>query len=95
MLTELFHYTNQVPAPADALSVQCTKKYLEACNKIFERGLLSHEKILSEDSEVLKNIDEGYAFFLNWVESLQKKGNNKLFINNAHTILKLHYEISI
>lgn len=72
MLSELFHYTSQNPSPADALSVQCTRKYLEACSKIFERGLLSHTKVTDESSDVLKSIDEGYLFFLTWLESLVK-----------------------
>ena len=57
----------------DALSVQSTRKYLEGCNKLFERGLLCHTKIKDESSEVLKSIDEGYLFFSNWMESLLKK----------------------
>lgn len=57
----------------DALSVQSTRKYLEGCNRLFERGLLCHTKIKDESSEVLTSIDEGYLFFSNWMESLIKK----------------------
>ena len=37
--------------------------FLEACNKIFEQGLLSHDKVTACDSQVLTNIKEGYQFF--------------------------------
>ncbi len=74
MLTELYHYTTRVPRPSNALSTECTLKYLESCNKIFEKGFLSHEKIMNIDSEVLKNIDNGYMLFSNWLESLITKG---------------------
>ena len=37
--------------------------YLEACNKIFENGFLSHKRIFDMDSEVLKSINDGYKFF--------------------------------
>ena len=70
---ELFHHTSQTPTPMDAQSVQSTRKYLEGCNRLFERGLLCHTKIRDENSEVLKSIDEGYSFFSNWIESLMKK----------------------
>lgn len=42
---ELFHYISQTPTPVDAPSVNNTRKHLEGCNKIFERGLLCHTKI--------------------------------------------------
>lgn len=58
----------------DAPSCQCTRKYLEACNRLFERGLLCHSKIRDESSEVLTSIDEGYLFFSKWIEYLMKKG---------------------
>lgn len=70
VLTELFHYANQSPPPHDAFSVISTRKYLEACNKIFENGFLCHKKIYSSDSEVLVNIQSGFSFFSKWINSL-------------------------
>ena len=47
--------------------MKCTLKYLEACNKVFENGLLSHERVTNLESEVLKSIMEGYNFFVNGI----------------------------
>ena len=70
----MFHYTSQTPTPVDVASTVCTRKYLEACNKLFERGLLCHTKIRDESSEVLASMDEGYTFFSKWIESLMTEG---------------------
>ena len=50
--------------------------YLEACNLIFENGILSHEMICSPESKVLLNIHEGMKWFINWKEELQKEPGN-------------------
>lgn len=44
-----------------------TLEYLEACNKMFENGFLSHDMIKTMDSKVLRSIDEVYSFFTNWI----------------------------
>ncbi len=49
-----------------------TLRYLEACNKLFERGFLSHDRVTSEHSQVLKNIDIGMSFFKEWLDCLKK-----------------------
>jgi len=69
-LGELFHYVKQQPAPTDAGEVECTLKYLEACNKIFENGLLSHDRVFDRNSDILKNVKDGYTFFCSWHQSL-------------------------
>ena len=51
---ELFHYVNQQTPPPDALQVQCTLKYLQACSKIFENGLLSHECVTDVNLTLVK-----------------------------------------
>ena len=51
------------------------RDYLMACNKIFERGLLSHDKITTEDLHVIENIEEGYRYFEKWWESLDQGGD--------------------
>jgi len=66
---------NQQPPPADADQVKCTSKYLEACSKIFEKGFLSHDRVLDKNSNILKNIRDGYAFFRSWHCSLSEATN--------------------
>ena len=48
--------------PNDKCSLELTVQYLQACNKMFENGILSHTAIKSADSVVLHNIDEGFHF---------------------------------
>ena len=54
--------------------MKCTLKYLEACNKVFENGLLSHERVTNLESEVLKVYNGGIQFFCKWHQSLLKPG---------------------
>ena len=54
----------------------CSAEYLEACNLIFENGILSHEMIRSTESQALLNIREGMKQFINWKEELQKEPGN-------------------
>lgn len=76
MLSELhdFCYGNDT-----AKSCQKTLQYLEACSNIFENGFLSHKKVTHMDSPVLKSINEGYCFFVNWINHIRSKG--KIFLN--------------
>ena len=67
MLSELFSYISQDPQPDDTGSVKATLHYLEACNKIFEKGLLSHDK-------VIRSIKQGFSYFAEWHASLSKDG---------------------
>ena len=55
-------------------SVLCTKKFLEACNLIFERGLLDKGGVNSTEHEILQNIDRGYNFFCTWLDTIITKG---------------------
>ena len=48
--------------------------YLEACNKIFENGFLSHKRIFDMDSEVLKSINDGHKFFTSWLDKILEAG---------------------
>ena len=56
-----------------------TLKYLEACHKLFENGFLSHNRIFTMDSDVLKSVDQGYNFFTTWFVELMDKGIVFLF----------------
>lgn len=74
VLSELYGYSHQTPAPRDSNSAKVTLHYLEACNKIFERGLLSHDKVTSSSCQVILNIEEGYQFFTQWLDEIYEKG---------------------
>lgn len=43
-----------------------TGEYLDACNLLFEQGLLSYRRVNNKDSSVLKNIKQGMSFFEQW-----------------------------
>ena len=45
VLTELYSLIPQNPSPPDVATTIETHKYLEACNLIFEKGFLCHEKV--------------------------------------------------
>ena len=68
---------NQQPPLADAPQVELTLKYLEACSKIFEKGLLSHDRVTDTNCAILKSIREGYDFFIKWHHSLTEAGKPK------------------
>ena len=73
-MSELYRYVSENPTASDANSVKLTLKYLEACNKIFEKGLLSHKRITSVDSEILTSIKTGFHYFVSWHKDLAAKG---------------------
>ena len=50
--------------------------YLEAVNKIFEKGLLSHDKVTDGDDEILASISEGLEYFIEWCDEAIENGNN-------------------
>ena len=82
-MSEIFRYITECPEENDA-----RLKYLEACNKLFERGFLSHDRITDMKSDVLKSIDEGFQFFVNW--------SNEILLNGKSTCtLCLHIEINL
>lgn len=45
-------------------------QYLEACNLIFENGILSHDIISSSQSACLANICKGMSWFFKWKEEV-------------------------
>lgn len=49
-----------------------TAQYLEACNLMFENGILSHDVITSSNSNCLENISKGMSWFIKWKEELQE-----------------------
>ena len=73
MLSELFLYVNgNEESVADGL--KAVLSYLEACNKLFENGFLSHGRISNIESEVLKFINNGYRFFTSWLDQILNNG---------------------
>jgi hypothetical protein len=56
VLTEIYSYISSDPKPPDSNETECALKYLEACNLLFEKGFLSHNKVSSHDRQVLMNI---------------------------------------
>lgn len=57
VIAELSEYIQN--NPADAENVEKAIDYLDACRQLFERGILSHEKITSEQSSVLQHMSVG------------------------------------
>ena len=80
VLGELYNYVSQQPPPTDVQHVKLTLKYLEACNKIFENGLLSHDRVTITNRDILISIRKGYDFFCNWHRSLVEAGKNYIHL---------------
>jgi hypothetical protein len=67
---ELCQHTQQSTNLADKV----TLSYLEACSKLFEHGLLSHDRITTVDDKALKNIRDGFKFFEKWLDEIYEQG---------------------
>lgn len=75
MIAELREYSTTTPPPPYAANVALTIQYLEACNILFERGILGHVCIWSGDSPMLlQSIEKGYKFFTSCLDGLLEKG---------------------
>ncbi|XP_068710856.1 uncharacterized protein [Montipora foliosa] len=68
MIAALNEYASEQPQPADTATVSETAKFLHACNLTFEKGVLSHAFISSENSSILKNVKSGWQYFVEWAE---------------------------
>ena len=95
VLSELHAHIHQDPPPSDKVHVEATLNHLEACNRMFERGFLSHDRIMSMDSEIIQNITQGFTFFFLYglMESSRKVRNQ--FHVPMGTILIAHLLIII
>ncbi|XP_014672683.1 PREDICTED: uncharacterized protein LOC106813138 [Priapulus caudatus] len=74
VLAELQSYAEpdeSADTPVDSKHVMATHSYLTACNLIFERGFLSHDKVTNADQHVLENIIAGYDYFETWLQELE------------------------
>lgn len=92
MLGELHWYIHQDPTPDNALMTSETLAYLEACHLLFEQGLLSHERIRSLDSDVLRNISKGYEYFSGWLTSILDKGSYMFIFWNMLIFFMLYLD---
>lgn len=66
----------------DEVSKSChleTAEYLEACNKLFENGILSHNVIKSSSFPVSENMIQGFAYFEQWHHELSESETDKYF----------------
>ena len=66
--------------PPDKENVLKTVEYLDGCRDLFERGILSHEKIADEHSPVLQNMFNGFSFFVGWADYAWEQGEDYLKI---------------
>ena len=55
-------------------SEEAAAKYLEACNLIFEKGLLDHRRVNNLQSPILANIRNGMKYFEEWCNSHSQTG---------------------
>eukprot|EP00733_Pompholyxophrys_punicea_P001526 Pompholyxophrys_punicea_v1_NODE_795_length_1280_cov_4.899756.p1 type:complete len:237 gc:universal NODE_795_length_1280_cov_4.899756:399-1109(+) len=88
-IAELSEYARSVPRPGDNKNILKTIQFLEACENIFEQGILSHAHVNSMDHAVVKNIRSGMKFFSNWANSLTAEGKN---IHDLHQVEFLSWQ---
>ncbi len=74
VISELKEYSTSTPPPPYAANVALTIQYLEACNQLFERGILGHVRIWSGDSPILKKMEKKFEVFCSWLDGLLKEG---------------------
>ena len=93
VLSELYHYLELCKDNVERIATKNTLNYLESCNKIFERGFLSHEKVKDENSQVLKNIQDGYKFFTDWSDQIFENGIVKLYSKSVMIIFTIRSKL--
>ena len=75
VLSELLEHANADPRPQDHQQVLGTEKYLSALNSIFEKTLLGRKiKIFNAHGSGIKRLDEGFSYFEEWAEELDRDG---------------------
>ena len=62
--------------PPDKENVCKTVEYLDGYRDLFERGILSHEKIADEHSPVLQNMFNGLSSFVGWADYAWEQGGD-------------------
>uniref|UniRef100_A0A1X7UDN7 Uncharacterized protein n=1 Tax=Amphimedon queenslandica TaxID=400682 RepID=A0A1X7UDN7_AMPQE len=76
VMSEIFRYITEHPVACDSPSAAITLKYLEDCNKLCEKDFQRHERITDINSGVLKSIDEGFNFFVEWSDEILRNDPN-------------------
>ena len=71
VLAELKEF--MVSRPND-MSLSLTIQYLECCNKLFEQGLLSHDKVKEDDLHVLNTMEDSFYFLTGWCDDALLRG---------------------
>ena len=51
-----------------------TARYLQACHLVFEKGILSHAFLRSNESAVVQNIQQGWQYLVQWAEEHYSTG---------------------
>jgi hypothetical protein len=70
MIGALKILADRTPNDGAKASINMTVSFLEACNSIFESGILSDKAVKVDDQSVLENIRKGHQFFESWLTSL-------------------------
>ncbi len=68
--------TTTLSALLTQINVVATRAYLEACNLVFERGLLSKDCVTCMSSDVIRNINSSMEFFQSWAEETHATGKS-------------------
>lgn len=79
MISALRGYSESQPMLPDATSVKKTADYLEACNQIFERGILSRQRVKGMNSPVIENMKDGFQFFADLFQKHKERGKSKFW----------------
>ncbi len=69
MLAAIREISQKIPVEYNTHTL--VAEYLEACNLIFENGILSHEIISRSQSSSLDNMHKGMRWFFEWKEELR------------------------
>jgi hypothetical protein len=71
VLSELLTATQDAQSTSERSSITEVYQYLTACNKMFERGLLTKYPVRSDTDQVMIRIKEGYQYFVEWHQCIK------------------------
>ena len=74
VIAELTTHIQMVQQSATCKYDSATLEYLKAIRKIFECGLLSHDKVTDGDATPLSSISEGLQYFKEWCDEAEEHG---------------------
>lgn len=76
-------HSHQDPLPENASATKETWEHLQACHRLLEAEFLSHDKVDSMGSPVLKNINDGFEYFTSWLSTLIEEGKHEIIKPHA------------